>query len=93
MAVSESSRLSVSLKKENVPVKRLIVNQILPPSVSDCKFCAVKRKVFIFYFHRKVISRVGKINRIHWILSRPDVTRMIIFFKIRFAFRLGFYLT
>ncbi|KAK9046802.1 hypothetical protein V6N11_052678 [Hibiscus sabdariffa] len=45
MAVSESSRLSVSLKKENVPVKRLIVNQILPPSVSDCKFCAVKRKM------------------------------------------------
>ncbi|XP_039071952.1 ATPase GET3B-like [Hibiscus syriacus] len=44
MAVSESSRLSASLKKENVPVKRLIVNQILPPSTSDCKFCAVKRK-------------------------------------------------
>lgn len=44
MAVSESSRLHASLKKENVPVKRLIVNQILPPSASDCKFCAVKRK-------------------------------------------------
>ncbi|XP_058741281.1 ATPase GET3B-like [Vicia villosa] len=44
MAVSESSRLSASLKKESVPVKRLIVNQILPPSASDCKFCAVKRK-------------------------------------------------
>ncbi|KAJ1406389.1 P-loop containing nucleoside triphosphate hydrolase [Sesbania bispinosa] len=44
MAVSESSRLSTSLKKENVPVKRLIVNQILPPSASDCKFCAMKRK-------------------------------------------------
>lgn len=44
MAVSESSRLSESLKKENVPVKRLIVNQILPPSASDCKFCAMKRK-------------------------------------------------
>ncbi|KAK7279630.1 hypothetical protein RJT34_24685 [Clitoria ternatea] len=44
MAVNESSRLSASLKKENVPVKRLIVNQILPPSASDCKFCAVKRK-------------------------------------------------
>lgn len=48
MAVSESSRLSESLKKENVPVKRLIVNQILPPSASDCKFCAMKRKVFPF---------------------------------------------
>ncbi|XVF75569.1 hypothetical protein PTKIN_Ptkin13bG0197400 [Pterospermum kingtungense] len=44
MAVSESSRLCTSLKKENVPVRRLIVNQILPPSASDCKFCAVKRK-------------------------------------------------
>ncbi|XP_060676037.1 ATPase GET3B-like isoform X2 [Ziziphus jujuba] len=44
MAISESSRLSASLKKENVPVKRLIVNQILPPSASDCKFCAMKRK-------------------------------------------------
>ncbi|KAM7267282.1 hypothetical protein ACFE04_009448 [Oxalis oulophora] len=44
MAVSESSRLRASLSKENVPVKRLIVNQILPPSTSDCKFCAMKRK-------------------------------------------------
>ncbi|GMI86974.1 Guided Entry of Tail-anchored proteins 3b [Hibiscus trionum] len=44
MAISESSRLRASLKKENVPVRRLIVNQILPPSASDCKFCAVKRK-------------------------------------------------
>ncbi|ERM94856.1 hypothetical protein AMTRI_Chr07g80070 [Amborella trichopoda] len=44
MAVSESSRLRASLRKENVPVKRLIVNQVLPPSASDCKFCAMKRK-------------------------------------------------
>ncbi|KAF8403092.1 hypothetical protein HHK36_011186 [Tetracentron sinense] len=44
MAISESSRLHASLKKENVPVKRLIVNQVLPPSTSDCKFCAMKRK-------------------------------------------------
>nr|CAD1825182.1 unnamed protein product [Ananas comosus var. bracteatus] len=44
MAISESSRLHASLKKENVPVKRLIVNQVLPPSASDCKFCAMKRK-------------------------------------------------
>ncbi|GMN51045.1 hypothetical protein TIFTF001_020206 [Ficus carica] len=44
MAVNESSRLHASLKKENVPVKRLIVNQILPPSATDCKFCAIKRK-------------------------------------------------
>jgi len=44
MAVSESSRLLSALKKESIPVKRLIVNQVLPPSSSDCKFCAVKRK-------------------------------------------------
>ncbi|OAE21403.1 hypothetical protein AXG93_3658s1250 [Marchantia polymorpha subsp. ruderalis] len=44
MAVSESSRLRESLRKESVPVRRLVVNQILPPSSSDCKFCAVKRK-------------------------------------------------
>ncbi|XP_058077560.1 ATPase GET3B-like isoform X2 [Magnolia sinica] len=44
MAVSESSRLCGSLKKESVPVRRLIINQVLPPSSSDCKFCAMKRK-------------------------------------------------
>lgn len=44
MAINESSRLRSSLRKENVPVKRLVVNQVLPPSASDCKFCAVKRK-------------------------------------------------
>ncbi|KAL8551564.1 hypothetical protein ACS0TY_000600 [Phlomoides rotata] len=44
MAISESSRLCASLKKESVPVKRLVVNQILPASTSDCKFCAMKRK-------------------------------------------------
>jgi arsenite-transporting ATPase len=44
MAISESSRLKSSLEKEGVPVKRLIVNQVLPPSNVDCKFCAVKRK-------------------------------------------------
>ncbi|KAM3290278.1 ATPase GET3B [Capsicum chacoense] len=44
MAISESSRLCASLKKEDVPVKRLIANQVLPLSASDCKFCAMKRK-------------------------------------------------
>ncbi|WCJ19305.1 ATPase GET3B [Euphorbia peplus] len=44
MAISESSRLRASLEKESVPVKRLIVNQMLPPSAQDCKFCAMKRK-------------------------------------------------
>ncbi|KAG8387638.1 hypothetical protein BUALT_Bualt02G0042200 [Buddleja alternifolia] len=44
MALSESSRLCSSLRKEKVPVQRLIVNQMIPPSVSDCKFCAMKWK-------------------------------------------------
>lgn len=44
MAISESSRLHSSLQKESVPVRRLVVNQVLPPSSSDCKFCAIKRK-------------------------------------------------
>ncbi|GMN24918.1 hypothetical protein TIFTF001_000740 [Ficus carica] len=44
MAISESSRLKASLSKENVPVQRLVINQVLPPSASDCKFCATKRK-------------------------------------------------
>jgi anion-transporting ArsA/GET3 family ATPase len=60
MAVNESSRLSASLKKESVPVKRLIVNQLLPPSASDCKFCAMKRKVLklfaILFFHMLELS-------------------------------------
>ncbi|XP_010520381.1 PREDICTED: ATPase ASNA1 homolog 2 [Tarenaya hassleriana] len=44
MAINESSRLHASLKKENVPVHRLIINQVLPPSGSDCKFCSMRRK-------------------------------------------------
>ncbi|KAI3450596.1 hypothetical protein Pfo_007261 [Paulownia fortunei] len=44
MALSESSRLCASLRKEKVPVQRLIVNQLLPPLASDCKFCSMKRK-------------------------------------------------
>nr|GMD29708.1 ATPase ASNA1 homolog 2-like [Ipomoea batatas] len=44
MAVSESSRLCKSLKKEKVPVRRLVVNQVLSPSASDCKFCDMRRK-------------------------------------------------
>ncbi|KAK2380250.1 P-loop containing nucleoside triphosphate hydrolase superfamily protein [Trifolium repens] len=43
MAISESSRLHASLKKESVPVKRLIVNQVLPPT-SGCKFCSMRIK-------------------------------------------------
>ncbi|XP_075485335.1 ATPase GET3C-like [Primulina tabacum] len=37
------SRLCASLLKEKVPVRRL-VNQLLPQSASDCKFCAMKTK-------------------------------------------------
>ncbi|XP_010483726.1 PREDICTED: ATPase ASNA1 homolog [Camelina sativa] len=44
MAINESSRLHASLRKENVPVHRLIVNQLLPQSESDCKFCSMRRK-------------------------------------------------
>ncbi|KAG7534980.1 Arsenical pump ATPase ArsA/GET3 [Arabidopsis thaliana x Arabidopsis arenosa] len=44
MAINESSRLHASLRKENVPVHRLIVNQLLPQSDSDCKFCSMRRK-------------------------------------------------
>ncbi|CAI7824239.1 unnamed protein product [Closterium sp. NIES-53] len=45
MAINESARLLKSLEVEGVPVKRLIVNQILPKSNSDCKFCNIKRKL------------------------------------------------
>ncbi|XP_049378822.1 ATPase GET3B-like [Solanum stenotomum] len=44
MAINESSRLCASLKKETVSVRKLIVNQILPPSTSECKFCVMRRK-------------------------------------------------
>ncbi|XP_041990710.1 ATPase GET3B-like isoform X1 [Salvia splendens] len=43
MAVNESSRLCASLRKEMVPVNRLVVNQLLPPSASDCKFCSMRK--------------------------------------------------
>lgn len=45
MAISESARLRESLMKEGVPVKRLIVNQLLSKTPTDCKFCNIKRKV------------------------------------------------
>ncbi|CAA3025179.1 ATPase ASNA1 homolog 2-like [Olea europaea subsp. europaea] len=44
MALREASRLCASLRKENVPVRKLIVNQVLPESASNCKFCSMKRK-------------------------------------------------
>ncbi|XP_062225829.1 ATPase GET3B-like [Phragmites australis] len=42
MAVSESSRFHASLKKDGAHTRRLVVNQVLPPSASDCRFCAAK---------------------------------------------------
>lgn len=45
MAISESGRLRKSLIAEGVPVKRLIVNQLLSKTPTDCKFCNIKRKV------------------------------------------------
>ncbi|KAL6845754.1 hypothetical protein ACP4OV_024329 [Aristida adscensionis] len=44
MAVSESSRFHTSLKKDGAHTRRVIVNQVLPPSASDCRFCAAKRR-------------------------------------------------
>ncbi|KAJ8759121.1 hypothetical protein K2173_004128 [Erythroxylum novogranatense] len=64
MAISESSRLHASLKKENVPVKRLIVNQILPVSVSDCKFCTTKRK--------------DQMRALDMVRSDPQLSRLIL---------------
>ena len=45
MAINESSRLVDSLRKEEVPVNRLIVNQVMSSKPTDCKFCNMKRKV------------------------------------------------
>ncbi|RVW22315.1 ATPase ASNA1-like [Vitis vinifera] len=64
MAVSESMRLFASLKKEHVPVQRLVVNQVLPPSTSECKFCEMKRKnldclnPMTFIMHNKILTHV-----------------------------------
>ncbi|PAN38517.1 hypothetical protein PAHAL_7G177600 [Panicum hallii] len=44
MAVSESSRFHSSLKKYGAHARRLVINQVLPPSASDCRFCASKRR-------------------------------------------------
>uniref|UniRef100_A0A0A9HMA0 ArsA/GET3 Anion-transporting ATPase-like domain-containing protein n=1 Tax=Arundo donax TaxID=35708 RepID=A0A0A9HMA0_ARUDO len=44
MAVIESSRFHASLKKDGVHTRRLVVNQVLLPSASDCRICAAKRR-------------------------------------------------
>ncbi|KAG2248382.1 hypothetical protein Bca52824_088010 [Brassica carinata] len=41
---SLSSGLHASLRKENVPVHKFIVKQLLPHFEFDCKFCSVERK-------------------------------------------------
>lgn len=58
MAISESSRLRTSLRKENVSVQRLIINQVLPPSASDCKFCAMKREVYLIFSIPFSVTRI-----------------------------------
>ncbi|ONM33194.1 Lipid phosphate phosphatase delta [Zea mays] len=45
MAVTESSRFHESLKKDDVHIRRLIINQVLPLSASFCRFCAAKWRV------------------------------------------------
>ncbi|ONM16929.1 Arsenical pump-driving ATPase [Zea mays] len=45
MAVTESSRFHESLKKDGAHTRRLVINQVLPPSASDCRFCAAKRRL------------------------------------------------
>ncbi|RVW97280.1 hypothetical protein CK203_025878 [Vitis vinifera] len=46
------------------PVQRLVVNQVLPPSASECKFCEMKRKnldclnPMTFIMHNKILTRV-----------------------------------
>uniref|UniRef100_A0A0D9W5T3 ArsA/GET3 Anion-transporting ATPase-like domain-containing protein n=1 Tax=Leersia perrieri TaxID=77586 RepID=A0A0D9W5T3_9ORYZ len=44
MAVCESSRFHASLKEDGVLVTKLVVNQVLPSSESDCRFWASKLK-------------------------------------------------
>jgi arsenite-transporting ATPase len=43
MAINESERLADQLKLEEIPVKNLIVNQIMPENI-ECKFCSVRSK-------------------------------------------------
>ncbi|KAL0315087.1 UNVERIFIED_CONTAM: ATPase ARSA1 [Sesamum calycinum] len=70
MAISESSRLCASLRKESVPVKRLVVNQILPPSASDCKFCAMKRKQALLF------SKLGQTRALGMIQNDPELSSL-----------------
>ncbi|XP_019188948.1 PREDICTED: ATPase ASNA1 homolog [Ipomoea nil] len=64
MAVSESSRLCKFLKKEKVAVRRLVVNQVLSPSASNCKLCDMRRKD-----QSRVLDLIGK---------DPDLGRLML---------------
>lgn len=45
LAVSESGRLLSALRKEGVPVRRIVVNQVVPEaSAKHCKYCEMRRK-------------------------------------------------
>ncbi len=53
MAINESERLADHLKLEDIPVKNLIVNQIMPDNI-ECKFCSVRsegQKQNLAYIH------------------------------------------
>ncbi|MHA2251505.1 MAG: ArsA family ATPase [Candidatus Kariarchaeaceae archaeon] len=41
MAINESERLADQLKIEEIPVKNIIVNQVMPENI-DCRFCSVR---------------------------------------------------
>lgn len=43
MAINETERLSDHLKLEEIQVKNLIINQIMPENI-DCNFCSVRSK-------------------------------------------------
>ena len=43
MAVYESKRLLASLNHYNIPIRRIIINQLIPES-TECKFCLSRRK-------------------------------------------------
>lgn len=43
MAANESGRLAEALKIENINVKEVIINQIMPKNL-DCRFCSVRAK-------------------------------------------------
>lgn len=83
MAISESSRLHASLKKEKVPVKRLVINQVLPHA-SDCKFCSMKRKVIRSdtihpSFNVLIVSHTSILGFSYFLIGRTFLVRILFF--------------